>query len=266
MYLFLNFKHIQDVVLFGFEEFLPRLVGALLLWGIGTLFIKWLYRVFKRILEAKDFDPTLETFFLSFVKFGLRIALFVAVVGVLGVQSTSFAALLAGVGLALGTAFNGSLGNFAGGVMLIIYQPIRVGEFIEFQQVSGEVVSIGILNTCILTGDRKMVYLPNGILSTGIIINCSRSGMLRVDILFTLDASVAIEVAKKVGLAAIADHPLILSEPKPEAYAHQLQAGSYMLHIRPFTQQKNYSKVFQDAQVLVLEAYKKHNIALGEPK
>ena len=164
------------------EVLIPKVIGAILIWFIGSLLTKWTYKVCKKILDTKEFDPSVETFFLSFVRIGLRIVLFIIIIGVLGIQTTSIAAMLAGFGVAIGSAFNGSLGNFAGGFMIIIYQPIKVGEFIEFNGVSGVVKEIGILNTCILTGDMKTVFLPNGMLSTGIIINWSRHRKIRVDV------------------------------------------------------------------------------------
>lgn len=248
------------------EDFIPRLVGAILLYFVGSFLIRWIYRISKKILHEKDFDPSIETFLLSFIKFGLRIFLFIGIIGMLGVQTTTMAAMLAGVGVAIGSAFNGSLGNFAGGVMLIIYQPIRVGEFIEFNNVSGEVKSIGILNTCILTGDLKTVFLPNGLLSTGIIINWSRYGRIRVDVPISIESDVDIEKAKKVAKDSLNQHPLVLSEPPAEIYVQTIQAGSVQLIVRPYCLQPNYWKVYNDTHTLVIQAFKAEKVSQGIPK
>ena len=248
------------------EVLIPKVIGAILIWIIGSLLIKWAHKVCKKILDAKEFDPSVETFFLSFIRIGLRIVLFIIIVGVLGIQTTSIAAMLAGFGVAIGSAFNGSLGNFAGGIMIIIYQPIKVGEFIEFNGVSGVVKEIGILNTCILTGDMKTVFLPNGMLSTGIIINWSRNRKIRVDIPFNIEANIDIDLAKSIILEALKEHKLILKNPKPEVHIQQIQSGSIQLIVRPYCSQPDYWTVFNDTHSLVINAFKEKNISQGIPK
>ena len=248
------------------EVLIPKVIGAILIWFIGSLLIKWTYKVFKKILDTKEFDPSVETFFLSFVRIGLRIVLFIIIIGVLGIQTTSIAAMLAGFGVAIGSAFNGSLGNFAGGFMIIIYQPIKVGEFIEFNGVSGVVKEIGILNTCILTGDMKTVFLPNGMLSTGIIINWSRHRKIRVDVPFNIEANIDIDLVKSIIIDALKEHKLILKNPKPEVHIQQIQSGSIQLIVRPYCSQPDYWTVFNDTHSLVINAFKEKNISQGIPK
>ena len=248
------------------EVLIPKVIGAILIWIIGSLLIKWAHKVCKKILDAKEFDPSVETFFLSFIRIGLRIVLFIIIVGVLGIQTTSIAAMLAGFGVAIGSAFNGSLGNFAGGIMIIIYQPIKVGEFIEFNGVSGVVKEIGILNTCILTGDMKTVFLPNGMLSTGIIINWSRHRKIRVDVPFNIEANIDIDLVKSIIIDALKEHKLILKNPKPEVHIQQIQSGSIQLIVRPYCSQPDYWTVFNDTHSLVINAFKEKNISQGIPK
>jgi small conductance mechanosensitive channel len=266
LFFFLNFPSILRQLTTAVESFVPKIIGAIAIWIIGSFLIKWSYKVFKKILAAKDFDPTLETFFLSFIKFGLRIVLLISIISILGIETTSFAAMLAGVGIALGSAFNGSLGNFAGGVMLIIYQPLRVGEFIEFNSVSGEVVAIGILNTCIVTGDMKTIFLPNGMLSTGIIINWSRTGKIRVDVPFSIEAGIDIDKAKLVAINALLNHPMILKDPKPEIFIQSIKSGAIELVVRPYTEQPNYWQVYNDTHSLVINAFRAENVSQGIPK
>jgi small conductance mechanosensitive channel len=266
LFLFLNYQSILQQLTNAVETFIPKIIGALAIWIIGSFLIRWGYKIFKRILAAKDFDPTLETFFLSFIKFGFRIILLISIIGILGIETTSFAAMLAGVGIALGSAFNGSLGNFAGGVMLIIYQPLRVGEFIEFNSVSGEVSAIGILNTSIITGDMKTIFLPNGMLSTGIIINWSRQGKIRVDVPFSIEAGIDIDKAKLAARNALNTHPLILKEPKSEIFIQSIKSGAIELIVRPYTEQPNYWQVYNDTHSLVINAFREQNVSQGIPK
>ena len=261
-----NTEKLIDYLAGMVEALIPKILAAILIWILGSIAIKWSYRVFKKLLDSKEFDPSVETFFLSFIKIGLRISLFLIIIGVLGIQTTSVAAMLAGVGVAIGSAFNGSLGNFAGGFMLIIYQPIKVGEFIEFNGVSGTVQEIGILNTSILTGDMKTVFLPNGLLSTGIIINWSRKGKIRVDIPFSIEANIDIELAKDIALESLKGHSLILSDPKPEIYIQHIQSGSIQLIVRPYCTQPDYWAVYNDTHSLVINAFKEKHVSQGIPK
>ena len=261
-----NTEKLIDYLAGMVEALIPKILAAILIWILGSIAIKWSYRVFKKVRDSKEFDPSVETFFLSFIKIGLRISLFLIIIGVLGIQTTSVAAMLAGVGVAIGSAFNGSLGNFAGGFMLIIYQPIKVGEFIEFNGVSGTVQEIGILNTSILTGDMKTVFLPNGLLSTGIISNWSRKGKIRVDIPFSIEANIDIELAKDIALESLKGHSLILSDPKPEIYIQHIQSGSIQLIVRPYCTQPDYWAVYNDTHSLVINAFKEKHVSQGIPK
>ena len=150
--------------------------------------------------------------------------------------------------------------------MIIIYQPIKVGEFIEFNGVSGVVKEIGILNTCILTGDMKTVFLPNGMLSTGIIINWSRHRKIRVDVPFNIESNIDIDLAKSIIIDALKEHKLILKNPKPEVHIQQIQSGSIQLIVRPYCSQPDYWTVFNDTHSLVINAFKEKNISQGIPK
>lgn len=262
----ISIDNIFSQITHSVEEFIPRLIGAIVLYFTGTLVIRWVYRFSRKILEQKEFDPSVESFFLSFIKLGLRILLLIGIIGLLGIQTTSLAAMLAGIGVAIGSAFNGSLGNFAGGVMLVLYQPIRVGEFIEVNGIVGEVKDIGILNTSVLTGDLRTVFLPNGMLSTGIIINWSRHGTMRVDVPFSIEADYHIDTAKAVAIEALSQHPAILKDPAPEVFIHNISAGSVQLSVRPFCTQPNYWQVYNDTHSLVIAAFRQHKVSQGIPK
>jgi small conductance mechanosensitive channel len=192
--------------------------------------------------------------------------LFAIIIGILGVQTTSFAAMLAGIGVALGSAFNGSLGNFAGGIMLMLYKPISVGDFIEFGTNSGTVSAIGIFNTTILTGDCKTVYLPNGTLSTGVIVNWSRHGYIRVDVPLNIESNSNIHTVKEICIKAMLSHPQVLKTPQPEVLILSIAQGSTQLSIRSYCLQKDYWDVFNDTHFLILDAFKENGIIQGIPK
>lgn len=131
----------------------------------------------------------------------------------LGVNITSFAAILAGAGLAIGAALNGSLGNLAGGVMLMIYKPFKVGDLIEAQGMIGVVTEIGIFNTVLLSPENKTVIIPNGALSTGVMTNYHTHGNLRVDLKMAVDPTMDLDKAREVAIAAMRSHPNVFARP-----------------------------------------------------
>src|SRR5690606_26325526 len=200
---------IKDMAL----DYAPKILGAILVYLIGSWIISRIACVSRKMMVHRKFDVSLQTFLISLIKVGLTVMMFLAIVGMLGVNITSFAALLAGAGLAVGAALNGSLGNLAGGVMLMIFKPFSVGEMIEAQGSLGEVLEIGIFNTKILTPDNKVLILPNGALSTGSITNYTAHGNLRVDLTIAVDLTVSIEEARRIATQAMLSHPKVLEQP-----------------------------------------------------
>jgi small conductance mechanosensitive channel len=179
----------------------------------------------------------------------------------IGVKITAFAALLAGAGLAVGAALNGSLGNFAGGVMMLLFKPFKVGDMIEAQGQTGIVLEQGIFNTIILTADNKTVILPNGALSTGTIINYSAHGNLRVDLTMAIAPDMDIAKAREVAIAAMRQHPKVLDTPTPEVSVLKVGDGMVTLAIRPYTTQPDYWDVYFGVQELVKNAWDAHGVA-----
>ncbi|MCH5598131.1 mechanosensitive ion channel family protein [Niabella ginsengisoli] len=163
-------------------EYAPKLIGAILIYLVGSWIIKKLSGAIERMLTRHNYDPSLKTFLSSLLRGLLTVLLLLAVFQKIGMEITSFAAILAGVGLGIGAALNGSMGNFAGGVMMLLFKPFKVGDLIEAQTQIGTVLEQGIFNTIILTPDNKTVILPNGPLSTGTISNYTTHGNLRVDV------------------------------------------------------------------------------------
>lgn len=242
-------------------NYAPKLLGAILVYLIGSWIIKGICNGMGKLMNARQFDPTLQSFLLSLVRIVLLIMLILSVVGMLGVNTTSFAALLAGAGLAIGAALNGSLGNLAGGVMMLIFKPFKKGDLIEAQGQVGDVQELGIFNTTILSPDRKTVILPNGPLSTGVITNYTTNGNLRVDLAMAIDPGMDIEKARKVAIDAMLSHPKVLRSPLPEVNVLKVGDGMVTLAIRPYCAQPDYWDVYFGAQELVKNAFDKHNIA-----
>ena len=158
-----------------------RIIGAVIIFVVGRFLISLLRKMLARLLEKRRVDASIQSFVKSLANILLTVLLIIAVVGKLGVETTSFAALLASAGVAVGMALSGNLQNFAGGLIVLLFRPFKVGDWIESQGVSGTVREIQIFHTILTTADNKVIYIPNGALSSGTVTNYSREDTRRVD-------------------------------------------------------------------------------------
>lgn len=181
----------------------PRLIGAIITLVIGLWIINILQKVVRKGFEKRDVDASLRGFLNSMIGILLKIMLFISVVGMLGVEMTSFIAILGAAGLAVGMALSGTLQNFAGGVMILIFKPFKVGDYIEAQGHAGSVNEIQIFNTILKTPDNKTIIIPNGGLSTGSMINYSAEPQRRVDFVFGIAYGDDVDKARSVLLKLI---------------------------------------------------------------
>lgn len=247
---------IQDLAF----SFAPKLIGAVLVYVIGSFIIRRIADVITGIMQRKHYDKSLQSFLVSLIKVMLNILLILSIASMIGIDITSFAAILAGAGLAIGAALNGSLGNLAGGVMILIFKPFKVGDLIEAQGTVGTVLEQGVFATTVLTPDNKTTIIPNGPLSTGIITNYTTHGNLRVDLTMAIALSQNIDEARKVATEAMLSHPKVLKTPAPEVSVLKVADGMCSLAIRPYTLQADYWDVYFGVQELVKNAFDAHKI------
>ena len=236
-------------------EYAPKVIGAIIIYIIGSWIISKLSMVMRRAMSAKQYDASLQTFLGSLVRVTLTILLILTIFGMLGVNLTAFGALLAGVGIAIGAALNGSLGNFAGGVMLLTFKPFKVGDQIESQGQTGVVKEIGIFNTILLSPENKTIILANGAVSTGTIINYTSHGNLRVDTTLAIAPDQDIEKAKQIAVDAMLQLPKVLKSPAPEVNVLKVGDGMVTLAVRPYALQPDYWDAFFGAQEAVKKAW-----------
>ncbi len=242
-------------------DYAPKLIGAILVYIIGQWIIGRIGNLSRKVLAGRNFDVSLQKFLLSLIKVTLSILLFLAIAGMIGVDITGFAAILAGAGIAIGAALNGSLGNLAGGVMMMIFKPFKVHDMIEAQGSIGIVQEIGIFNTTILSPENKTVILPNGALSTGVITNYTTHGNLRVDLVMAIALDMDVDKARSIATAAMLSHPKVLQTPAPEVSVLKVGDGMTSLAIRPYTTQADYWDVYFGVQELVKKAFDANGIA-----
>ena len=236
-------------------EYAPKLIGAILVYIIGNWVINKLTVVMRKAMTGKHYDASLQSFLISLVKVLLTVLLLLTILGMLGVNLTAFGALLAGLGIAIGAALNGSLGNFAGGVMLLTFKPFKIGDLIEAQSQTGVVKELGIFNTVLLSPENKTIILANGALSTGTIINYTTYGNLRVDITLAIAPDQNIDKAKQVAIDAMLALPTILKTPAPEMNVLKVGDGMVTFAVRPYALQPDYWTVFFGAQEAIKKAW-----------
>lgn len=216
--------------------------------------------MFGRLLNARHVDASLQSFLNSLVKGLLSILLLLTVFGMMGVNLTSFAAILAGLAVGIGAALNGTLGNFAGGVMMLLFKPFKVGDLIEAQTQFGTVVDQGIFNTTLLSPENKTIILANGALSTGTIINYTTHGNLRVDTVIAIDPSADLAKAKKIAMEAVLSVKHVLTTPAPEVNVLKVADGMVSLAVRPYCTQDKYWDVMFGTQEAVKNAFDSNGI------
>ncbi|WP_394750641.1 mechanosensitive ion channel family protein [Spongiimicrobium salis] len=225
-------------------EYGPKVIGALLIYLIGSWVIKKLTNLLRNVMMKRKYDESLQKFLLNLVAWALKIFLIVMVISKLGVETTSFAAIIAAAGLAIGLALQGSLSNFAGGVLLIIFKPYRIGDLIEAQGVLGVVKEIEIFTTKLITPENKLAIVPNGAMANGNIINYTEEGQMRVDTTIGVGYGEDIKKAKEVLLEVLTSNPLVLEDPAPSVNVAELADSSVNFAVRPFCKPEHYWDVY----------------------
>ncbi len=255
------FEKMQNQII----DFAPKIVGAILFYIIGFWIISRLTIIIKNILSKRNYDASLQTFLVSLTKVSLTILLLVSIAGILGVDTTAFSALIVGAGVAIGSALNGTLGNFAGGIMMLVFKPFKVGDLIEAQGVTGVVIEQGVFNTTVLTAENKTVFLPNGALSTNTITNFTTHGNLRVDLQIAIANDVDVEHAKKVALNALNNTVHVLPSPAASVHVLEVANGMTTLALRPFSTQAHYWDVYFGCTEAVKKAFEAEGISGPTP-
>lgn len=222
----------------------PKIIGAILIYIVGSWIIKKLMGVLKKAMLKKDYDEALQKFLLNLVSWALKIFLIIMVIGKLGVETTSFAAVIAAAGLAIGLALQGSLSNFAGGVLLIIFKPYKIGDLIEAQDTLGVVKEIEIFTTKLVTPDNKLAIVPNGAMANGNIVNYTAEGKIRVDTTVGVDYDSDMKKTKEVLLEMLKANPKVLQDPAPSVNVAELADSSINLAVRPFCKPEDYWDVY----------------------
>ncbi len=237
----------QEWLNYGIElakEFGPRLITAILIYIVGSWIIKRIIGATKKVMSKGSYDESLQRFLLNLIGWSLKVFLILVVISRLGIDVTTFAAVIAAAGLAVGLALQGSLSNFAGGVLIMIFRPYRIGDLIEAQGVLGVVKEIEIFTTKLTTPENKLAIVPNGAMANGNIINYTAEGKIRVDTTIGVGYGEDIKQTKDVLMKVLTSNPQVLEDPAPSVNVVELADSSVNFAVRPFCKPEHYWDVY----------------------
>lgn len=245
----------------GLIDYSPKLISAFLILFIGLWLIGILNRFAQRIMVKRNLEPTLTTFLANILIWVLRVLLFVIFISQLGVETSSFVAILGAAGLAIGLSLQGSLSNFAGGVLIILFKPFKVGDTIEAQGEIAQVLEIQIFTTKLLTASNQIVYIPNGILSNNKIKNYSQNNTRRAAIIVKINYDTDIKMAKEKLMDVMKNHPKVLKNPAASLIVSDLTDTGINLVLRPWSKNENFGDMSSDVLEFSLRELEKLEVA-----
>lgn len=247
-------------------QYAPKLGGAIVVLIVGLFVIKLVMKGLMKVFEKRNMDPSLKGFLKSLLNITFQALLWISVLGMVGIQMTSFIAILGAAGLAIGMALTGTLQNFASGVMILLFKPFRVNDFVEAQSVSGIVKEIQIFNTIMLSLDNKTIIVPNSSLTNTIITNYSTESQRRVDWTFGIGYGDNVQTAEDVLKKLINEDSRIFKEPEPFIALSELADSSVNLVVRTWTSSADYWGVYFDMNRKVYEEFTKAGLNIPYPQ
>lgn len=247
-------------------EIAAKIAIALAIYFVGRWLINRLVKVVNKVCDKRGVELSLQRFFNNMIKVVLYICLLLTVVGILGINTTSLVAMFASASLAIGMALSGTMQNFAGGVMILLLRPYRIGDYVEAQGQSGTIKEITLFNTVITTVDNKIIYVPNSTISTGIINNYSQSETRRVDWNITISYGDDVEVARRVLLQIMSEDKRVKQDPAPVVYLTSLGESAVNISARAWVDNADYWGVFFDLNERIYEELPKHGLNFPFPQ
>ena len=257
---------IWDAVVSGSLDLAKNIIIAIIVFYIGKFAINFLLKVVKKVMLRRNIDETVSKFILNILKISLQVTLFIAIIGILGVKTSSIMGLIAATGFGVGMALSGTMQNFANGILLLVFHPYKVGDFIEVNNISGTVKAIQIFHTILVTTDNKVIYIPNGTLGTATMINYNQQVTRRIDWVIDIDYGEDFDRVKAVIDSIIASEPNILKEPAPVVELNELSASSVKVLLRCWVATGNYWTLYYSVNRKIYEQFNQNNINFPYPQ
>jgi len=247
-------------------EFAINLAQAIAIFYFGKLLVGIVVRTLRKIMLTQEIEDTLENFVLTLIRAALMIIVFIAAIGALGIQTTSFVAIVGAAGLAIGLALQGSLSNFASGVLIVLFKPYRIGDFVEAAGIAGVVEEVEILTTVFRTGDNKRVIVPNGQVMDSVITNYSANPTRRVDMVVGVSYDDDLDKVKATLEELIAAEDRILDDPPHKIAVSELADSSVNFVVRPWVNTDDYWGVMFDLTEAIKKRFDKEGISFPFPQ
>ena len=261
-----DWSHLIEMIQTRGVEFGINVVTALAIFYFGRMLINVAVRGLRKVMQKQEVEKTLETFVCNLVRMGLLVIVAIAAIGALGVETTSFIAIFGAAGLAVGLALQGSLSNFAAGVLIVLFRPYRVGDFIEAAGINGVVEQVQILTTILRTGDNKRVIVPNGQIMDSIITNYSANETRRVDLVIGVSYSDDIDKVRQAIREVVAADERVLAEPETTIAVSQLADSSVNFVVRPWVKTPDYWPVLFGLTEAIKKRFDKDGISIPFPQ
>lgn len=241
-----NIANYADTIINTLIDYSPKIISAFIILFIGLYAIRLINRLIRKIMVKRDLDPTLTKFLADILLWVLRVLLFVSFIDKLGIGTSSFVAILGAMGLAIGLSLQGSLSNFAGGMLIILFKPFKVGDTIEAQGSVGTVSEIQIFVTKLINANNQAIFIPNGSLSNGTITNFSMQGSRRADLTIAISYDTNIKKAKEIISEVLKNDQRILKTPEATVIVKNLTESSIEIAVRPWAKNDEFWAVHSD--------------------
>ncbi len=262
----MNWQKVLDSLIENATSFGLKLLGAILALVISLKVIRWIKKWFRTSPKLDKMEPGVRSFMSSFISIGLSVLMVIIIIGMLGVPATSLITVLASCGVAIGLALQGSLSNVAGGVMILLFRPFKVGDFVEVAGESGTVTEITVVYTILLTPDNKRITIPNGTITNSTIENYSSEKLRRVDLTFKTAVGNDMNQVKHVLETVVGAHPLVLTDPEPAVYLSEHTVNSLIFITRVWCKNEDYWTVHFDLTEGVEKAFAENGIQVPHPQ
>ena len=262
----MTFEDIFSMLVEWGIEIIAKIAIALAIYFIGRWLIGRLVKIVNKVCEKRGVEISLQRFFNNMIKVVFYICLVLTVVGVLGIDTTSLIAMFASASLAIGMALSGTMQNFAGGVMILLLRPYRIGDYVEAQGQAGTIKEISLFNTVITTVDNKIIYVPNSTISTGIINNYSQAATRRVDWNITISYGDDVEVARRVLMQMMTEDKRVKQDPAPVVYLTSLGSDAVNISARAWVDNADYWGVFFELNERIYNELPKHGLHFPFPQ
>jgi small conductance mechanosensitive channel len=244
-------------------EFIPKMAGAIFVIIIGFWLVRRIANIAQKTLAKSSFSPEISSFLVSLINLGLKVLILLSAAGIVGFETTSIVAVLAAAGFAVGLALQGSLSNFSAGILILVFRPYKVGDWIGVEDFFGKVEEIQIFNTIIVTPGQKTLYIPNGQVIDNVLTNYSAKGHIRLELNITMPYAESFPKVKNIIVNALAKIPEVLEEPQPEIGIETFDSHSVVIAVRPFVKPDDFWEITFKTHQVLKEAFSTNKIQVA---